>query len=266
MPDLDLPLNPTPEQIRRKEFGSIRRGYDPDEVNDYLYALAERIETLEGDLRETRAAVENAARTAPAEPVAEATPALDPYEAFAKRFAGLLGTADQEAERLVADAQAESVRILEEARVDADRIREDAQSRADDSSAEADRMLARARTEAERALTGLASRRQELADQLQTMQARLLSAAKDLDMVIDDPAELPEPIAEAEARAISSSAEIPARADDPSATSGDADSDSDSDSDSLGIEELWVAKDDAMDLPDLASIEFDFDADDRPND
>ena len=51
--------------------------------------------------------------------------------------------------------------------------------------------------------------------------------------------------------------EIPARADDPDAAR--------SDSDSLGIEELWVAKDDPMGLPDLASIEFDFDADDRPN-
>lgn len=259
MPDLDLPLTPTPEQIRRKDFGSIRRGYDPDEVNDYLYALAERIETLEGDLREAQAAAESSAHGTPVEAVAEAAPPADPYEAFAKRFAGLLGTADAEAERLVTEAQAESTRILDEARIDADRIREEAQSRADKSSAEADLLLARARTEAERALTGLASRRQELAEQLQTMQARLISAANDLDMVIDDPAELPEPIAEAEARAVSASGEgIPARADEPGTAPDDADA--------LGIEELWVAKDDGMDLPDLASIEFDFDADDRPND
>ena len=66
-------------------------------------------------------------------------------------------------------------------------------------------------------MTGLASRRQELADQLQTMQSRLLSAAKDLDMVLDDPAGLPEPIAEAEAAAMASvepPGQIPARADD----------------------------------------------------
>jgi DivIVA domain-containing protein len=258
MPELDLPLNPTPEQIRRKTFGSIRRGYDPDEVSDYLYAVAERIETLEGDVREARAAAERATAEAPVEPLADPAPVVDPYEAFAKRFAGLLGTADHEAERLVTDAQAESTRIVEEARADADRIRIDAQSRAEESRADADRLLVEARTQAERALTGLASRRQELADQLQTMQSRLLSAAKDLDMVLDDPSQLPEPIAEAEARAAASVEEgIPARADDPDAASGK--------DDSLGIEELWVAKDDAMDLPDLASIEFDFDADDRPD-
>jgi DivIVA domain-containing protein len=257
MPDPDLPLDPVPEQIRRKAFGSIRRGYDPDEVSDYLYALAERIETLEGDLRDAKAAAESVSRSIPAESVAEAPPPVDPYEAFAKRFAGLLGTADQEAERLVTDAKAESARILGEARADADRIHTDAESRAEESRADADRLLAEARTEAERALTRLASRRQELAAQLQTMQSRLLSAAKDLDMVIDDPSELPEPIAEAEARAVASTEDdIPARADDLSGASGDRDS--------LGIEELWVARDDAMDLPDLASIEFDFDADDHP--
>lgn len=257
MPDLDLPSSPSPEQIRRKDFGSIRRGYDPDEVSDYLYALAERVETLEAELREARGAAEAAARSAPAEAVAEAAPAVDPYEAFAKRFAGLLGTADQEAERVVTDAQEESARILEEARADADRIRTDAQSRAEESRADAERLLTEARSQAERALTGLASRRQELADQLQTMQSRLLSAAKDLDVVFDDPPELPEPIADAEAAALTTSKdEIPARADDPGRASPD--------DDSLGIEELWVAKDEAMDLPDLASIEFDFDADDNP--
>lgn len=260
MPELNLPLNTSPEQVRAHEFGTIRRGYDPDQVNDYLYTLAERIEALEGEIRDTRAAAESAERSVRAEPVAQAAAAVpvDPYEAFAKRFAGLLGTADKEAERLVADAQGESTRILEEARADALRIRSDAHARAEESRIEGDRMLAEARVEAERALTGLASRRQELADQLQTMQSRLLSAAKDLEMVLEDPAELPEPIAQAEARAASSVRdEIPARSDDPDEEPRD--------DDALGIEELWVAKDDTMDLPDLASIEFDFDADDRPN-
>jgi len=257
VPELNLPLNTAPDQIRRQEFGTIRRGYDPDEVSDYLYALAERIAALEGELRDAQSAAESAAREVAPEPVAEAAVPVDPYEAFAKRFAGLLGTADKEAERLVVDAQAESARILDEARADALRIRSDAHARAEESRTEADRTLAEARVEAERALTGLASRRQELADQLQTMQSRLLSAAKDLDMVFDDPAELPEPIAEAEAHAASSVRDdIPARADDADPGAKD--------DDSLGIEELWVAKDDTMDLPDLASMEFDFDADDPP--
>ncbi len=99
------------------------------------------------------------------------------------------------------EAKDESARIVEEARADADRIREEAESRAAEANAEAERLLEQARAEAERALTGLAGRRQELFDQLQAMQARLLSAAQDLDLLLDEPDELPAPIAEAEAAA-----------------------------------------------------------------
>jgi len=34
--DLDLPLLPSAEQIRRREFATVRRGYDPDQVREYL--------------------------------------------------------------------------------------------------------------------------------------------------------------------------------------------------------------------------------------
>ena len=32
--DLDLPLLPSAEQIRRREFATVRRGYDPDQVRE----------------------------------------------------------------------------------------------------------------------------------------------------------------------------------------------------------------------------------------
>ena len=35
MSDLDLPLLPSAEQIRRRQFATVRRGYDPDQVHDY---------------------------------------------------------------------------------------------------------------------------------------------------------------------------------------------------------------------------------------
>ena len=144
-----------------------------------------------------------AAHRAPAAAPAPAQdrPTVDPYEAFAKKVAGLLGTADKEAGRLVEEAKRESTRIVEEARAEADRIRLDAQSNAEEARAEADRMLEAARVEAERALSGLAGRRQTLMDQLQTMQTRLLSAAKDLDVAIEGrPEDLPQPLVDAEAQ------------------------------------------------------------------
>ena len=51
---LDLPLLPSAEQIRRRMFARVRRGFDPDQVRDYLLQIADQIETLEGEVREAR--------------------------------------------------------------------------------------------------------------------------------------------------------------------------------------------------------------------
>jgi DivIVA domain-containing protein len=255
MPELDLPLQPSAEQIRRREFATIRRGYDPDQVRDYLLAVADQLEALERDQRDVRIEQETARVPMTPTPAAQA----DPYETFAKKFAGLLATADKEAERLVEEAGSESSRIVDEARTDADRIRLDAQARAEEARAEGTRLLEEARAEADRALTGLAGRRQQLVDQLQTMQSRLLSAAQDLEIVIEEPKEeLPEPIAEAEANA---------KAAVMAGSGARKRSTTTSDEPALDprYEDLWVERDTPVDLPDLTSIEFDFGTDDQPD-
>ncbi len=256
--DLDLPVQPSAEQIRRREFASVRRGYDPDQVRDYLTSVAGQLEKLEKDLRDAKLAAETATERAAA--AASVEPAGDPYEVLGKRIAGLIGTADKEATRLLDEARGEAARIVEEARADADRIRVDAQSRAEEARAEGNQILQQARAEADRALSSLASRRQQLVDQLQTMQSRLISAANDLEVSIDEPSteDLPETIAAAEAAASASAPGTTAVKEEPGEASSGAPAD-----DSLPMEELWVSSDESVDLPDLASIEFDFD-DDKP--
>jgi DivIVA domain-containing protein len=249
MPELDIAVSPSAEQIRRREFATIRRGYDPDQVRDYLYSVAEQLERIERELREAESSTTHRAQAPTPAPLAQ--PSSDPYEVFAKKVAGLLGTADKEAERLVEEAKGDSTRIIEEARSEADRIRTDAQASAEAARAEGERMLEAARIEAERALSGLAGRRQVLMDQLQTMQSRLLAAAKDLDVTIENPpADLPNAIAEVEAKAeaeAGSGGKAAADFVDPA------------------YEDLWVSGD-VGDLSDLASIQFDFDQDDASPD
>ena len=67
--DIDVPFLPSAAQIRRREFASVRRGYDPDQVRDYLSQVAEQVEMLEQEVRETKLqpAPGLAGRTAPAE-------------------------------------------------------------------------------------------------------------------------------------------------------------------------------------------------------
>ena len=61
--ELDLPLLPSAEQIRRREFATIRRGYDPEQVRDYLRQVAAQVETLERQVREARLEAESARST-----------------------------------------------------------------------------------------------------------------------------------------------------------------------------------------------------------
>src|SRR5262245_54178614 len=189
--DLDLPLLPSAEQIRKREFATVRRGYDPDQVRDYLQGVAGQVENLERDLRERKKVPpapspgESLAAKVSAGVTVEPPP-TDPYEQVASRFAGVLEAADKEATAAVAAAKAEATRIVEEARAEADRIQPDAPSPAEASKQEGSDALADAKREADRILGTLSERREALVTQMHDMQARLLSVAKDLETSIDD--------------------------------------------------------------------------------
>jgi len=212
--DLDLPLLPSAEQIRRREFATVRRGYDPDQVREYLQGVAGQVETLERELRDQRkgaraqpptpgeslAASVMAGQVTPVTPaptpapIPAPAPVQDPYETIAKRFAGVLATADKEATTALAEAKAEADRILQEARSEADRIKLDAQARAESAKQQGTDSLAEAKREAERILGSLTERREGLVTQMHDMQSKLLSVAKELEASIDAPeGNVPEP-------------------------------------------------------------------------
>ena len=79
MSDLDLPLLPSAEQIRRRKFATVKRGYDPDQVHEYLNQVAIQVETLETDLRDERmSASSRAVESAVATPQQAAAPPRRP--------------------------------------------------------------------------------------------------------------------------------------------------------------------------------------------
>lgn len=184
-PHLDLPVLMSADQIRRREFVAVRRGYDPGQVRDFLEQVADQVQQLEEMLRETRLEAESAVRAA-------SGPRVDPYEELARRVAALLRAADEEAERIRREAREEAERILAEARADADRIRVNARSEAQEIRAEAEAALREAREQADRAIAGLATKRDELVEQLAAMQERLVGVARELESTISAPAGVPE--------------------------------------------------------------------------
>ncbi|HEV8564707.1 MAG TPA: DivIVA domain-containing protein [Actinomycetota bacterium] len=177
--ELDLPLLPSADQIRRREFATIRRGYDPEQVREYLLMISRQVEILERELREARLHA-----AASPEVVSVPEPAEDPYERLAKRIADVLRSSDEQAERILEDARAEAALTVSEARSEADRIRVDAQSRAEEARHAGGEVLKNAEAEAERVLSTLSARRETLVEQLQLMQSKLIGAAQELETAI----------------------------------------------------------------------------------
>jgi cell division initiation protein len=258
--DIDVPFLPSAAQIRRREFASVRRGYDPDQVRDYLSQVAEQVEMLEQEVRETKLQPVPGPAAGGTTSPAEAASTADPYERLSKRLATLLATADQEAERILEEARADAARMLDEARSDADRIRVDAQARAEEARQQGNELLERAKQEADRVLLGLSERRETLVQHLQDMQTRLVGVAKELEVAIEDPvvspaaepvkAEKPAPAPVAEAVAEPVEAEAPTETEAPHDDAPDA---------LDGLENMLA--DDGLDMPGIPPLELDFDDD-----
>jgi DivIVA domain-containing protein len=258
--DLDVPVSPSADQIRRKEFATVRRGYDLDQVRDYLAHIAAQVEALEKDLREIKLqSATKQERLSPGESLAaqlaaedanapdEATAGDDPYERLADRFATVLRSADEEAARLVEEATAEATRIHDEATAEADHVRLDAQARAEEARQAGREALEKAKAEADRTLSTLAERRETLFTQMQEMQSRLLSVAKDLEASLG-------------------AEDGPADARGADGGEGSAATTSAPDVLDPRYEDLWVSEDAPVDIPDLTSIELDFDDEDGAKD
>jgi DivIVA domain-containing protein len=266
--DFDLPVIPNPDQIRVREFATVRRGYDPDQVRDYLNVIADHVQQMDRDLRsrkpaEPMSAGEHLAARLAAEEEAKAArqkqPFGDPYADLGKRFASVIETADREAAKVVEEAKEEANRILTAARTEADRIRVDAQARAEEARHEASEQLVRAREEADRIIGGLSGRREALITQMQEMQTRLLGVAKELETAVADRDEIID-------KAMEARAERPSAFQRPTEQEPGAKKPDPVDP---RYEDLWVSKeakeskDDSVDIPDLAPIDLDFDDDTR---
>lgn len=175
--ELDVPVLFSSDQIRRREFVTIRRGYDPHQVRDYLDQLADQVEVMASMLREARLEADAALRELD-------QPKVDPYERFAKRVATVIREADEVAERVQVESRREAERMLEEARADADRIRNNAKAKDEQARETAERSLRLAKEHADRTLSGLSTRRNRLVGELAQMRDRLLGVASDLEATI----------------------------------------------------------------------------------
>jgi DivIVA domain-containing protein len=172
-------------------FARALRGYDIEEVNAYLVKLANQMDaTQRQPVQAGPPVVQEDANV----PIVDHG---DPYERLAERLAGMLRSADTEAERLVKDAHAEAERSTIEARIEADRVRAEAEAAVEEARRQAEEILRNAKTDAEESTSSLTARRDALLSELREAQTKLLGAARMLatgaEELVTEPSEPPPP-------------------------------------------------------------------------
>src|SRR6266536_3891624 len=156
------------DSIRTRDFATVRKGYDRDQVRAYLGQLSRWIEDLQDQLADARAAEAELGAPAAVEPGRDAGGSdADPYEALGSHVADLLRTTEDHAKRVREEADDTAEKILEEARQESDRVRRLAQEES-----ESVRNTAEAHAEATRLSA------QEKADRVREEAARALENAR----------------------------------------------------------------------------------------
>lgn len=215
----------TPDLLLEAKFAPARRGYDMNEVDDFLERCAEgldvllarlraefeRAERAEAALAEVRAggpppAVEVAegplepVHEPAAEPAAPVAAPAEPDPARVEEPMRILLAAERTAEAAVADARAE-----------AERIRTEAESVASTTRSEAETLLARARAEAE------AEARKAGEEARRSIESEVLALREDRDTLSADVTNLRRWLDDQRARLRSTAEELQRLVDDPDA-------------------------------------------------
>ena len=149
-------------RIRVPRFKTVRRGFDPGEVMEYLVWVGDHVETLESRVQQLQSESHKDAQGAGAH-VADLMRTFDQVDRLRR-----------EADRMVAEAKAEAERIRVDTRFEAEAARADAQ-----------RTLRDAQREADKILSELASRREAVLNEVGAIREDMLDAARGLEAAIE---------------------------------------------------------------------------------
>lgn len=221
----------TPELLLEAKFAPARRGYDMNEVDDFLERCAEGLDVLLNRLKAEFERAERAEETVaelragldrggPAEPeatdAAPAAPAGDTVEPHAA-VGGVDDAAPsaqppvEEPMRILIAAERTAEAAIADARAEAEQIRTEAESVASTTRSEAEALLARSRSEAE------AEARRAGEETRRAIEAEVLSLREDRDALTRDVRLLDQWLDEQRARLATTARDLQRLVDDPAA-------------------------------------------------
>lgn len=170
-----------PEEVGRRTFAHVFRGYDPTEVRNYLRRVSDEL----GVARERQRHLEHL--LADAQKVVAAPPPLDEASlttALGEETARVLRTAREAAADLKAKAEENVQRVLQQAHEDAARIREEAEGIHDVKMAEAmqaaEAIRSEARADAEAAAARASSESEAVIEMARDQARQMLEEAKEI--------------------------------------------------------------------------------------
>ena len=143
-----------PDDVARHTFASVRRGFDPAEVRDYLESLAAGLRALTETEKELTEALAGAEERA-------ANPVIDDAmltNAVGKETARVLQSAHDASAEMVANVEVETTRKLADAQAESERLLAEATQVNGQARARADALLAERTAEAEAAALSLQER------------------------------------------------------------------------------------------------------------
>ena len=118
----------TIQMIETKEFKTVAKGYDPEEVDVFLDDICDQFDEMENEIKSLRASLakaQAAAAPAPAPVVAAPAARADDSSEAAQR---LLRNAQRVSDETIADARSEANKVVADAKAKADSMLQDAQT------------------------------------------------------------------------------------------------------------------------------------------
>jgi cell division septum initiation protein DivIVA len=183
-----------PDAVPPPSFKTVKRGFDQNQVVDYISRLNERVRSHERQVRQLRQESEqikrerDAALRERAELLQRSSATTEgeaadgaKYEQLSDRVTKVLSGLDREVERIRAEAEAEAKQILEHARSEAYRVSREAE----DARVAATMAAQRATKRAERSVSEMEARRAEVLRQLRTTCSGFLEVVQNLTASID---------------------------------------------------------------------------------
>jgi cell division septum initiation protein DivIVA len=175
--DLELFGPPDAESVYPR-FTTVLRGYDPDQVHEYIMALVARTESLENELDEAREQRDSARRR-------YQMARDDAYNQLGARMADFIKLADQQADRIRREADDEAKQQVSEARDLAQQIRREAEEQDERLRLQAEEVLQHAVAERDRLLGGLSLSRELALAELSTARDHLSGIVAQLESAME---------------------------------------------------------------------------------